>query len=217
MATPPPGLPTSSERLLDYPASQLFLERVVAGGHRGHMTDREAEAVADICRKVDGIALALELVAGRISIHGFHGNGHAPDSRLKLLWQGRRTALPRHQTLHATLDWSHGLIAERERTVLRRLSVFVGPFILDAAQVVAADDTLDRTEVAADLAQLASKSLVVVDTSEDNTQYRLLDITRAYAHSKLVVAGEADDACPQARPLLCRAAEALRRPQSQDR
>ena len=84
----------------------------------------------------------------------------------------------------------HGLIAERERTVIRRLSVFVGPFILDAAQAVAADDTLDRMEVAADLAQLASKSLVLVDASEDGTRYRLLDITRAYAHSKLVMAGE---------------------------
>lgn len=192
LATPPPGLPTSSEKLLDYPASQLFLERVVAGGHRGSMTDREAEAVADICRKVDGIALALELVAGRISAHGFQGTAILLDSRLKLLWQGRRTALPRHRTLHATLDWSHGLIAERERTVLRRLSVFVGPFALDAAQAVAADDMLDRTEVAADLAQLASKSLVVVDTSEDHTKYRLLDITRAYANSKLVTAGEVD-------------------------
>jgi len=193
LASPPPGLPASRERLLDYPASQLFLERVVAGGHRGTMTDREAETVADICRKVDGIALAVELVAGRISTHGFQGTATLLDSRLKLLWQGRRTALPRHRTLYATLDWSHGLIAERERTVLRRLSVFVGPFILEAAQAVAADDRLDRTEVAADLAQLASKSLVAVDTSEDNTRYRLLDITRAYAHSKLIVAGEVDE------------------------
>jgi len=193
LATPPPGLPTSNKRLLDYPACQLFLERVIAGGHRGSMTDREAETVADICRKVDGIALALELVAGRISIHGFQGTVTLLDSRLKLLWQGRRTALPRHRTLHATLDWSYGLIAERERTVLRRLSVFVGPFILEAAQAVAADDTLDGTEVVADLAQLASKSLVVVDTSEDDTKYRLLDITRAYANSKLATAGEVDD------------------------
>lgn len=192
LATPPPGSPMSRERLLDYPASQLFLERVVAGGHRGNMTDRDAETVADICRKVDGIALALELVAGCISTHGFQGTAALLDSRLKLLWQGRRTALPRHRTLHAALDWSHGLIAARERTILRRLSVFVGPFILEAAQAVAADDTLDRTEVAADLAQLASKSLVVVDTSGESTRYRLLDITRAYAHSKLVMAGEVD-------------------------
>ena len=106
LATPPAGAPTSKERLLDYPASQLFLERVVAGGHRGNMTDREAEAVADICRKVDGIALALELVAGRISAHGFQETAALLDSRLKLHWEGRRTALPRHRTLHATLDWS---------------------------------------------------------------------------------------------------------------
>jgi predicted ATPase/DNA-binding winged helix-turn-helix (wHTH) protein len=192
LATPPPDLPMSIERLFDYPATQLFLERVVAGGHRGNVSDREAEAVADICRKVDGVALALELVAGRISTHGFQGTATLLDTRLKLLWQGRRTALPRHQTLHATLDWSYTLITERERTVLRRLSAFVGPFILDAAQAVAADHTLDATEVAAGLAQLVSKSLVAADTSEETTKYRLLDITRAYARSKLLLAGEVD-------------------------
>lgn len=192
LAAPPQGAPTSSAQLLDYPASQLFVERMVAGGHRQRMTDSEAETVADICRKVDGIALALELIAGRIGTQGFQETATLLDSRLKLLWQGRRTALPRHQTLHATLDWSYGLITERERTVLRRLSVFVGPFILAAAQAVAADDVLDPTEVAADLAQLAAKSLVVVDTSDGKTRYRLLDITRAYVQSKLALSGEAD-------------------------
>lgn len=190
---PPRGSPTNHKQLLDYPASRLFMDRVVASGLRGRVTDSEAETVADICRKVDGIALALELVAGRVSTHGFEGTATLLDSRLKLLWQGRRTALPRHQTLHATLDWSHGLIAESERTVLRRLSVFVGPFILNAAQAVASDETLDPTEVAVNLAQLVSKSLVVVEIEDGKTKYRLLDITRAYAHSKLVAAGEADD------------------------
>lgn len=192
LKTPPRGLSISGRQLLDYPATRLFVERVIAGGHRARLSDVEAETVADICRKVDGIALALELVAGRISTHGLQETANLLDSRLKLLWQGRRTALPRHQTLQATLDWSHSLIAERERTVLRRLSTFVGPFTLEAAQAVAADDTLDPTEVAADLAQLASKSLVVVDTSDGKTRYRLLDTTRAYAHSKLAMAGETD-------------------------
>jgi len=192
LAPPPAHRPMNLAQLLKYPASQLFLERVAAGGHRDAITDSDAEAVASICRKVDGIALALELVAGRISAHGFQGTATLLDSRLTLLWQGRRTALPRHQTLHATLDWSHGLIGERERKVLRRLSVFVGPFVLEAAQSVAADDTLDATEVAANLAMLTGKSLVVVDTNDGITKYRLLDITRAYSQSKLTLSGESD-------------------------
>ena len=192
LATPPADQPTSRAQLLKYPSSQLFLERVAAGGHRDAITDSDAEAVASICRKVDGIALALELVASRISAHGFQGTASLLDTRLTLLWQGRRTALPRHQTLQATLDWSHSLIGERERKVLRRLSVFVGPFVLEAAQAVAADDTLDATEVAAHLAMLAGKSLVAVDTNDGTTKYRLLDITRAYAQSKLALSGEAD-------------------------
>lgn len=194
LMTPPEGSPISARALLDYPATRLFLERVVAGGHRAELSDLEAQTVADICRRVDGIALALELAAGRIGTHGLQGTANLLDSRLKLLWQGRRTALPRHQTLHATLDWSHGLIAERERTVLRRLSIFVGPFALEAAQAVVADDEIDPSEIAEDLAQLVSKSLVVADTSEETTRYRLLDTTRAYAHTKLAEAGELRDA-----------------------
>ncbi|MFZ5778671.1 MAG: ATP-binding protein [Pseudomonadota bacterium] len=188
--TPPAGLPVSARQLLDYPAAQLFVERVLASGHRATFSDSEARTVADICRKVDGIALALELAAGRIGTHGLQGTAALLDSRLKLLWQGRRTALPRHQTLHATLDWSHSLIGERERTVLRRLSRFVGPFTLDAAQAVASDGGIDASEVAEHLAQLVAKSLVVVDTGEASARYRLLDTTRAYAYAKLDAAGE---------------------------
>lgn len=194
LQTPPQGLPISARQLLDYPSTRLFLERVVAGGHRAELSDAEAQTVADICRRVDGIALALELAAGRIGTHGLQGTANLLDSRLKLLWQGRRTALPRHQTLHATLDWSHGLIAEHERAVLRRLSIFVGPFALEAAQAVAADAGIGPPEVAEGLAQLVSKSLVVVDMSEETTRYRLLDTTRAYTHAKLAEAGELGDA-----------------------
>lgn len=192
LVTPPEGQSIDARRLLDYPAAQLFVERVLAGGHRAELSDAEAQTVAEICRKVDGIALALELAAGRISTHGLQETASLLDSRLKLLWQGRRTALPRHQTLHATLDWSHSLIGERERTVLRRLSRFVGAFTLDAAQAVVSDEAIDEAEVAEDLAQLAGKSMVVVDTTEGRARYRLLDTTRAYAHSKLDAAGEVD-------------------------
>lgn len=191
LAAPPSDRSTVRAQLSDYPASQLFLERVVAGGHRAPLTDGDAEAVASICRKVDGIALALELVAGRVSSHGFQETAALLDSRLTLLWQGRRTAVPRHQTLHATLDWSHGLLPEAERKLLRRLSVFVGLFSLEAAQAVAADETLDASEVAAGLAQLAGKSLVAVDTTDVTAKYRLLDITRAYAQSKLAASADA--------------------------
>src|SRR5690606_25127887 len=101
---------------------------------------------------MDGIALAIELAAGRVRSYGVHGTMELLNSRFNLLWQGRRSALPRHQTLQAMLDWSYNLLSERERCVLYRLSVFVGPFQLTAAQRVATDKTLTEIDVAATIA-----------------------------------------------------------------
>ena len=130
-----PGL-TASE-VLDYPAVQLFVERVSARGGDFSLGDDEAPMVAEICRKLDGIALAIELAAGRAAVFGIRDTVAKLGSRLDLLKFGRRTANPRHQTLKATLDWSHGHLSGVERVVLRRVAIFIGHFSLEAALAVA--------------------------------------------------------------------------------
>src|SRR6202008_2293564 len=104
--------------LLKYPAVQLFMERAAAGGYREPLNEKTAPLVAWMCRRLDGIALAIELVASRLGTHGVQGAAGLLDNRFRLLWQGCRGALPRHQTLHAMLDWSFNLLSERDRTLL---------------------------------------------------------------------------------------------------
>jgi predicted ATPase/DNA-binding winged helix-turn-helix (wHTH) protein len=190
LGIPPDGIVLSAEDMLRYSAASLFIERAFAGGLRRTLSDSDAQVIADICRKVDGIALALELAAGRVSVHGLKETASLLDGRLKLLWQGRRTAVARHRTLNATLDWSHDLTSAEEQIVLRRLSVLVGPFTLDEAQTVACGDDMDPVEVVEALARLVAKSLVSADPNGEPARYRLLDTTRAYARGKLADSGE---------------------------
>jgi predicted ATPase/DNA-binding winged helix-turn-helix (wHTH) protein len=120
-----------------YPAVQLFVERVAANGTRLDLADADAPMVARICERLDGVALAIELAAGRVAAYGLGQVAALLDERLSLSWPGHRTAPGRQRTLHATIDWSYRLLPETEQAVLRRLSVFVGPFTLEAAQHVA--------------------------------------------------------------------------------
>jgi predicted ATPase/DNA-binding winged helix-turn-helix (wHTH) protein len=189
---PPEDADLKADAALAFPAVQLFVERVAASGHRFELSDTDAPIVAEICRKLEGMALAIELAAGRVDAYGIQGTAALLDSRFKLLWQGQRTALPRHQTLSAMLDWSHNLLSEAERVILRRLSVFVGIFTLDAAISVAAGDGIDKTQVIEAVASLVAKSLAATDASDGTTRYRLLDTTRAYVLEKLIESGEAD-------------------------
>jgi predicted ATPase/DNA-binding winged helix-turn-helix (wHTH) protein len=192
LQSPPEDGDLDAERTLAFPAAHLLVERALAGNHLFELTDADAPVVAEVCRKLDGIALAIELAAGRISTHGLRETAALLDKRMKLLWRGRRTASPRHQTLTATLDWSHELITDREQTVFRRLSVFVGTFTLEAAQAVAADDGLEPSDVIDAIEQLVAKSLVsTTSVSDVSMRYRLLDTTRAYARAKLEEFGEA--------------------------
>lgn len=146
--------------IMAFAAANLFVERAAASGHPLTLNDADAVLVGEICRKLDGNALAIELAAGRIGTHGVRGLATLLDGRLRLSWQGRRTALPRHQTLSATLDWSYNLIPEAERAVLRRLSILVGGFTLQAAAAVASDDAFDAAAVIEAIEQLVAKSLV---------------------------------------------------------
>ena len=186
---PPPDTESlTAAQALGFPAVQLFVKQVAHSGHAFELTDADAPIVAEICRRLDGIALALELAASRVAAHGVQGTASLLDRQFRLLWRGRRTALPRHQTLSATLDWSYNLLSATERLVLRRLAVFVGSFSLEAALDVVAE-SLDPAELTETLATLVDKSLLTSDRTTA-MRYRLLDTTRAYAWQKLTGSGE---------------------------
>ncbi|MDP8918069.1 MAG: winged helix-turn-helix domain-containing protein [Pseudomonadota bacterium] len=177
---------------LKFAAVQLFVERVAdnIGGY--DLSDAEAPLVGEICRRLDGIGLAIELAAAQVDSLGIEGLAVSLRNSFDGLTRGRRTALPRHQTLHAALDWSYSLLDEAQRTVLSHLSLFNKEFTMDAARAVASDGgTID---VAACLGDLVAKSLVVADRSIHPARYRLLDMTRAYAAEKLSASGQSEEA-----------------------
>jgi predicted ATPase/DNA-binding winged helix-turn-helix (wHTH) protein len=187
----PPDDPTlTAAQVLAFPAAKLFLERAASRGGPLTLQDADAPIVGKICRKLDGIALAIELAAGRVGISGLHETAMLLDSQFALRWPGRRTAAPRHQTLSATLDWSYNLLLETERMVLRQLSVFVSSYRLHAARRVAAKPGLADEQVFDALEGLSAKSLASADRSESCPRYRLLDTTRTYASVKLAADGE---------------------------
>lgn len=191
LASPVPRSNLNADDILTFPAVKLLVERAAASGGRFELVDANAPLVADICARLDGIALALELVGGRVGTYGVQATLDLLNKHLGLYWQGRRTALPRHQTLHALLDWSYGLLAEPERLVLRRLAIFVGTFTLEGVQAVAAGGDLSETDVANTVDHLWAKSLLSASTAEDGVaRYRLLEITRAFAVGKLQESGE---------------------------
>jgi predicted ATPase/DNA-binding winged helix-turn-helix (wHTH) protein len=168
---------------------QLFVVRSRSSGT--HVSeDQHGAAIAAICRQLDGIPLAIELAAARSSTLGIEALAARLDDRFQLLTGGRRTALPRHQTLRATLDWSYGLLAEPERVLLHRLAIFAGPFSLEAAIAATASPELAASELIEELSSLVAKSLVVAEVGGAIAQYRLLDTTRAYALEKLDESGE---------------------------
>lgn len=180
--------------ILAYPASQLFVERIAESLSEFELSEDDAPLVAEICRRLDGIALAIELAAGRVNAYGIAGTASLLDSRFSLLWRGRRTAIPRHQTLSAALAWSYDLLPPAESATLRGLSVFVGPFTLEAALAVASGQGISEPEAVETISNLLSKSLVATSPAERRLRYRLLDTTRAFVADKLVEHGEAERA-----------------------
>ena len=176
--------------VLQHGAVQLFVARARAAEPRFVLEPRLAPAAAAICRHLDGIPLAIELAAARIAAFGVDGVASRLDDRFRLLTGGSRTALPRQQTLRATLDWSYDFLSKPERVLLRRLAVLAGSFALHAAAWIAAGPELADAEVVESVANLVSKSLLAVDFSGAATSYRLLETTRAYAGDKLAESGE---------------------------
>jgi predicted ATPase/DNA-binding winged helix-turn-helix (wHTH) protein len=173
-----------------YGAVRLFAVRSRASGAQVPDHPGVATAIAAICRRLEGMPLAIELAAARTASLGLDEVALRLDDRFRLLTGGRRTALPRHQTLRATLDWSYELLAEPERVVLRRLAVFAGPFGLEAAAAVAGGADLAPADVVEALSNLVAKSLAATEPDAALARYRLLDTTRAYALEKLGGSGE---------------------------
>ena len=189
------GLPSDrfgAAEALAFSAIELFVERTAECLGEFELTDADAAIVAEICRKLDGIPLAIELAAARVETFGVRGLAAHLDDRFRLLTSGRRSGPPRRRTLRATLDWSYDVLPEPERAALRRLGIFVGGFTLDAACAVAADPGLLKSDVIDAVAELAGKSLAVVETTETEPRLRLLETTRAYAIEQLEESSERD-------------------------
>jgi predicted ATPase/DNA-binding winged helix-turn-helix (wHTH) protein len=187
LGVPPEDIASQAE-LLRHSSTRLFMECAVAAGYNATLTNADAEIVVRICRKLDGMPLAIELVASRLSAHGLVEIDELIEGRLRLAWRGRRTAPLRHQSLSAALDWSYELIAPTERILLQYLSIFPGPFTLQGARALAghlgaADAVLIGLE------QLVTKSLVSSRPKGNQGSFRLLETTRAYAAEKLAASG----------------------------
>ena len=186
----PPANPLTAELALRYGAITLFSERAKLSNPNFQCDDTNVALITTVCRRLDGIPLAIEMAAARVGTLGLANVARLLDERFLALTAGRRSAVPRQQTLQATLDWSFSLLAERERIVFRRVSNFVGGFSLAAAVAVAADDHLDQSEVINAVSILVTKSLLTVDTSQGQWRYRLLEVARAYALERLAASGE---------------------------
>ena len=180
----------TAEQALRFPAVQLFHDRASATVNGLVITDADVPAMLEICRRLDGVPLALELAAARVEAFGLKGLASLLDDRFAVLTRGPRSALTQHQTLRAMMDWSYDLLPASEQTVLRRLAVFQGDFTIDGAVAVAMDTATAAEARFEAIANLATKSLIATDISGDITYYRLLDTTRAYAMEKLDASGE---------------------------
>jgi predicted ATPase/DNA-binding winged helix-turn-helix (wHTH) protein len=167
----------------------LFESRVRATSPRFELADADLPLAIDICRQLDGLPLAIELAAARVPLLGLRTVHGRLRERFRLLTAGTRTALRRHQTLRAAMEWSHGLLEEPQRAVFRRLGVFSGGFTMELAQSVCADDERDAWAVLEQLAALVEKSLVVAEAAEP-VRYRLLESARAFALEQLASAAE---------------------------
>ena len=175
------------DALMESESARLFVERATAAQSKFSLTDQNTSSVAQICHRLDGIPLALELAAARVGIFSPEEIAARLGDRFRLLTGGSRTALPRQQTLRALIDWSYDLLPEEEQTLLRQLSVFAGGWTFEAAEAICPD--LDVLNL---LTQLVNKSLVMVDEQETSTRYRLLETIRQYARDKLLEAGESE-------------------------
>lgn len=189
------SLPDSLEELhadesLRYGAIALFVDRAQASDTRFSYTNENVQIVAEICGRLDGIPLAIELAATRSKVLNLNTLSRSLDDRFTVLTGGSRTALPRHKTLTALIDWSYDLLSAEERTLFNRVGIFAGGFSLAAATAVCGGEGLDANQIVSLLVSLTEKSLIVANTAGDHERYGLLESTRGYALDKLSAVGE---------------------------
>ncbi|MBV8988813.1 MAG: hypothetical protein JO372_09670, partial [Solirubrobacterales bacterium] len=212
---PPLSLPPPERRrdtlaaVGQFDAVRLFIERARKARPNFAVTNDNAPAVAEICMELDGLPLAIELAAARVRMMSVEQIAAGLGDRFHLLTGGTRTVLPRHQTLRASVDWSHELLGDAERTLLRRLSVFAGGFTLDLAEAVCADEELARVAILDLLTSLVDKSLVVAEERTAAVRYRLLETVRQYALERLLDAGEVEGVRDRHRDAMLELAETI--------
>lgn len=179
LETPPESGDLTAAQVLTFPAIQLFVQRAMAVSDSFAISDGDAPILRDLCRRLDGMPLAIELAAARVDALGVHGLAARLDDSLQLLTRGRRTAVPRHRTLRAMLDWSFEYLPRTEQAVLRRLAAFKADFTMESAAAVASEGEIGSPEVIENVMSLATKSLLSTDASGEVIRYRLLETTRA--------------------------------------
>jgi predicted ATPase/DNA-binding winged helix-turn-helix (wHTH) protein len=192
LVVPPRDDKPSISEALGFSAVELFAERAAASLDSFELTPDNLATVVDICHRLDGIPLAIELAAARVDLFGVEGLASRLNDCFSILTKGRRTALPRHQTLRATLDWSFELLSDAEKRVLPRLATLIGEFTMEAAIALGSGTEHAPADLVDTITGLIEKSLVATDLSGNVVHYRLLGTTRAYALEKLRLSGEAD-------------------------
>jgi predicted ATPase/transcriptional regulator with XRE-family HTH domain len=192
LAVPESGLVLDPERLVQFEAVRLFVDRIQLLQPRFALTAANAPAVVQVCSQLDGIPLAIELAAARGARMAVQEIAARLHDRFRLLTGGSRVALPRHRTLHATVDWSFDLLSPSERALFRRLAVFAGGWTLEASEVICGWQPLAPDEVLDLLTRLVDRSLVGVHQQDGRTRYRFLETVRVYASERLQESGEAD-------------------------
>ena len=190
LSVPPADAPAHTDLLMSSDAAQLFYERAKKTRPNFRITAENASSVAEICRRLDGIPLAIELAAARVRLLSPAQIEEGLGDRFRLLTGGSRSALPRQQTLLASIEWSYRLLSEKERLLLRRLAVFAGSFTLDSAEEVCSDGSIPREEILDLITGLYDKSLLQTDEEGQVARYRMLETIRQYCHQKLIDAEE---------------------------
>jgi len=198
----------TSAAAMEFGAVALFVDRARSVDKSFTLTDDNAPIVADICRRLDGIPLAIELAAARVKVLSIPNLAQRLNDRFKILTEGTRTALPRQKTLSALIDWSYDLLSPQEQTLFLRAAIFAGGFSLEAATAVCMGDGLENSDVLDLLSSLTDKSLVVADTGGELERFHLLETTRAYALEKLAAVGEREQLARRHDKYFCEQAQA---------
>jgi len=193
LKTPPEGSGLSAADALRYGAVALFMDRASSSGLAASLCDADVPLVVNICERLAGVPLALELAGSRVGTYGLRGTATLLDNRFRLLWLSRRNAVPGFQTLQAMIDWSYNLLTGSEQFVLARLAVFGVPFSLAAAQAVVASELAHEADVARALISLLDKSLLAAVFVDGQRLYRLLDLLQTYAEGKFAAVADRAD------------------------